>query len=91
MLKGGNPATVNTERFEMTGTSLTIQSVNANDSAWYRCKYMIGQTQRCFDINLLVQGKIKPFEITLETILSPKYLFFFFMKWKMLSLQQFQV
>ncbi|XP_045899775.1 uncharacterized protein LOC123967649 [Micropterus dolomieu] len=55
MLKGGNPATVNTERFEMIGTSLAIQSVNANDSAWYRCKYMIGQTQRCFDINLLVQ------------------------------------
>lgn len=63
MLKGGNPESVNRERVQINGTSLTIQSVNYSDSGWYRCKYMHGKTQRCFEINLLVQGQILLFVI----------------------------
>ncbi|XP_074510068.1 uncharacterized protein LOC141779223 [Sebastes fasciatus] len=55
MLLGGDPVSVNSKRAEMKGTSLAIQSVIYTDSGWYRCKYMLGQTQRCFDMNLLVQ------------------------------------
>ncbi|XP_076594171.1 CXADR-like membrane protein [Chaetodon auriga] len=55
MLKGGNPVPVNSKKAEINGTSLAIHSVNYSDSGWYRCKYMLGQTQRCFDIYLLVQ------------------------------------
>ncbi|XP_029308256.1 uncharacterized protein LOC115021758 isoform X2 [Cottoperca gobio] len=55
MMKGGSPAAVNFKRVEMNGTSLAIQSVNNDDSSWYRCNYTLGQTHRCFDIKLLVQ------------------------------------
>ncbi|XP_041799065.1 uncharacterized protein LOC121610834 isoform X2 [Chelmon rostratus] len=55
MLKGGNAVPVNSKRAEINGTSLAIHSVNNSDSGWYRCKYKLGQTQRCFDIYLLVQ------------------------------------
>lgn len=59
MLKGGDPVSFEgSKRVEINGTSLAIQSVSSSDSAWYSCKYMLGQTQRCFDINLLIQGKI---------------------------------
>ncbi|XP_030250026.1 uncharacterized protein LOC115567496 isoform X2 [Sparus aurata] len=55
MLIGANPVSIKSEGAEIIGTSLTIQSVDKRDSGWYRCTYMSGQTQRCFDINLLVQ------------------------------------
>ncbi|XP_044063532.1 uncharacterized protein LOC122881407 [Siniperca chuatsi] len=55
MLKGGNPVLFNSTRVESKGRSLDIHSVNYTDSGWYRCKYILGQTQRCFDINLLIQ------------------------------------
>ena len=58
MLKGGNPVHYNPKRAEINGTSLVIQSVDSSDSGWYRCMYMLGQTQRCFDINLQLKGKI---------------------------------
>ncbi|XP_070823491.1 CXADR-like membrane protein [Chaetodon trifascialis] len=55
MLKGGNPVPVNSTRAEINGTSLAIHSVNYSDSGWYRCKYMLGQALRCFDVYLQVQ------------------------------------
>ena len=58
MLKGASPVSIKSEGVEINGTSLAIQSVDYSDSGWYRCMYMVGQTQRCFDVNLLVQGKI---------------------------------
>lgn len=57
MLKAGNPIPVNSKDV-MSGTSLAIQSADYTDSGWYRCYHTLGQTQRCFDINLQVQGKI---------------------------------
>ncbi|XP_028281481.1 uncharacterized protein LOC114448618 isoform X2 [Parambassis ranga] len=56
-LRGDHPMSVDSNRVEMNGTSLLLQSVNTTDSAWYRCSYMYGQTWRCFDIKLLVQVK----------------------------------
>lgn len=56
MLKAGNPVPFNSKTTHVT--SLTIESMNDNDSGWYRCNYTLDQTQRCFDINLLVPGKI---------------------------------
>ncbi|KAI3360937.1 hypothetical protein L3Q82_013147 [Scortum barcoo] len=58
MLRGGKK--VYTEwptKVEIDGTSLAIQSVSSTDSGWYSCEYMLGQTQRCFEINLLIQEK----------------------------------
>ncbi|XP_044213884.1 uncharacterized protein LOC122986659 [Thunnus albacares] len=55
MLKGGNPVPLFLNRVEINESSLSIQSVSESDSRWYRCTYMLGQTQRCFDINLQVQ------------------------------------
>ncbi|XP_073340703.1 uncharacterized protein [Pagrus major] len=55
MLKGPNPVSIKSERAEINGTSLAIQSVDYGDGGWYRCTYMSGQTQRCFDINLQFQ------------------------------------
>ncbi|KAM8869383.1 uncharacterized protein AB9W97_016759 isoform 2-T2 [Spinachia spinachia] len=52
----GNAVSLNSARFEMNGTSLAIQSVQPSDSGWYRCNYVLGQTQRCFEMNLLVKG-----------------------------------
>ncbi|KAK5922461.1 hypothetical protein CgunFtcFv8_019721 [Champsocephalus gunnari] len=52
MLKAGNPVPFNSKTTHVT--SLTIKSMNDNDSGWYRCNYTLDQTQRCFDINLLV-------------------------------------
>ncbi|XP_010792846.1 uncharacterized protein [Notothenia coriiceps] len=54
MLKGGNPVPFNSKSAAINGKSVTIQSMNDNDSGWYRCNYTLDQTQRCFDINLLV-------------------------------------
>ncbi|XP_063735104.1 uncharacterized protein LOC134861652 isoform X2 [Eleginops maclovinus] len=55
MLKGGNPQPINPKSFAINATSLSTLSVDYADSGWYRCKYKLDQTQRCFDINLLVQ------------------------------------
>ncbi|XP_031154813.1 uncharacterized protein LOC116049369 [Sander lucioperca] len=55
IVKGGNPVSVNSKRLVIDGTSLAIQSVHYNDSNWYRCNYVLGKTQRCFEINLRVQ------------------------------------
>ncbi|KAL6109079.1 uncharacterized protein ACO6RY_12289 [Pungitius sinensis] len=41
----------------MNGTSLAFLSVQPSDSGWYRCKYVLGQTHRCFEMNLQVQDK----------------------------------
>lgn len=76
MLKGGNPVPVNS-KVVMTGTSLAIQSVDYTDNGWYRCNHTLGQTQRCFDINLLVQGKILNRLISSLTAQTPLYLFYF--------------
>lgn len=51
-LKGGTPVPL-----KINDTSLLINSVNESDKGWYRCNYTSGQTQRCLEINLLVQGK----------------------------------
>nr|XP_054596304.1 uncharacterized protein LOC129163303 isoform X2 [Nothobranchius furzeri] len=40
------------------GSLLTIQSVSAADYGWYRCSYSVGQSQRCFMINLQVQEAV---------------------------------
>ncbi|XP_042346866.1 uncharacterized protein LOC121946368 [Plectropomus leopardus] len=53
--KGGNPVSVSSNRVVINGTSLAVQSVDYSDSGWYRCTYKLGQTQRCFIINLLLQ------------------------------------
>ncbi|XP_026227982.1 uncharacterized protein LOC113170210 isoform X2 [Anabas testudineus] len=58
-LKGGNPVSLNFEWIEIKGTSLVIRSVNANTIGWYRCQYMLGQTQSCLDINLSIQENVK--------------------------------
>ncbi|XP_031708343.1 uncharacterized protein LOC116386358 isoform X1 [Anarrhichthys ocellatus] len=55
MLKGGNPKSLDSERVEMNGMSLAIQSVHDSDSGWYTCKHVLGQTQRCFEIYLRVR------------------------------------
>ncbi|XP_039663225.1 uncharacterized protein LOC120563155 [Perca fluviatilis] len=55
IVKGGIPVSVNSKRIVIDGTSLVIQSVNYHDSNWYRCEYVLGQTLRCFEINLRVQ------------------------------------
>nr|XP_020475726.1 uncharacterized protein LOC109971675 isoform X2 [Monopterus albus]XP_020475727.1 uncharacterized protein LOC109971675 isoform X2 [Monopterus albus]XP_020475728.1 uncharacterized protein LOC109971675 isoform X2 [Monopterus albus] len=61
MLKGGNPVSITSTMFKMNDTLLAIHSVNVSDSGWYRCMYMLEQTQHCFDINLLVQVEsVKP-------------------------------
>ncbi|XP_035485135.2 uncharacterized protein LOC118302798 isoform X1 [Scophthalmus maximus] len=49
LLKGGEPLSLNSD------TSLVIKS--ASDSAWYRCTYIYRQTQRCFDIKMIVQAE----------------------------------
>ncbi|XP_069551648.1 uncharacterized protein [Brachyistius frenatus] len=55
IVKGNKREFVPSERHTINGTSLAILSVTTSDSGWYRCHYVLGQTQRCFDINLLVQ------------------------------------
>ncbi|XP_054477962.1 uncharacterized protein LOC129109846 [Anoplopoma fimbria] len=55
MLPSGNPVPFNSERVDINQTSLAFQSVNKSDSGWYRCTYVLGQTQRCFEFNLQVQ------------------------------------
>ncbi|XP_018543677.1 uncharacterized protein LOC108891034 isoform X2 [Lates calcarifer] len=55
VLKGGKPQSVDSERVHINDTSLAILSDSTNDSGWYRCSYIQGQTQRCFDIKILVQ------------------------------------
>lgn len=63
MLKGGHPKPVNSSRAQMNGTWLAFPSVNYSDGGWYRCNYTLGQSQRCFDINLHIHnayGKMKP-------------------------------
>uniref|UniRef100_A0A1A7WM30 Ig-like domain-containing protein n=1 Tax=Iconisemion striatum TaxID=60296 RepID=A0A1A7WM30_9TELE len=40
------------------GSLLIIQSVSAADYGWYRCNYSVGQSQRCFMINLQVQEAV---------------------------------
>ncbi|XP_047454903.1 uncharacterized protein LOC125016449 [Mugil cephalus] len=56
MVKGDKAVPIESERIEINGTSLAIRSVVDGDGGWYRCSCVIRQTQRCFDINVLVQG-----------------------------------
>ncbi|KAM4600564.1 uncharacterized protein ACJ7VT_020496 [Polymixia lowei] len=44
------------ESIEAAEASLVIHSVKPGDSGWYRCKYLVGQSQHCFDMKLLVQA-----------------------------------
>ncbi|XP_026150051.1 uncharacterized protein LOC113122730 isoform X2 [Mastacembelus armatus] len=53
-LKGDDPVPVNYTGATVNDTSLTLHSVTASDSGWYRCEYMLGKTQLCFDIKLTV-------------------------------------
>ncbi|XP_008430667.1 uncharacterized protein LOC103478539 isoform X2 [Poecilia reticulata] len=55
-MKGRNSVPVNLTRVEIKGISLTIKSVSASDDGWYKCDYMLGQSQRCSEINLRLQG-----------------------------------
>ncbi|KAK9513646.1 hypothetical protein VZT92_027162 [Zoarces viviparus] len=55
MLKGGNRKPLDSERVEMNGASLAIQSVHDSDTGWYTCEQVFGQTQRCFEIYLRVK------------------------------------
>lgn len=63
-MKGSNSVPVDLTRAKMEGTFLTIKSVFANDSGWYRCGYVIGQSQHCSEINLQVQGHQEHFSVT---------------------------
>ncbi|KAM4600563.1 uncharacterized protein ACJ7VT_020495 isoform 2-T2 [Polymixia lowei] len=51
------------ESIEAAEASLVIHSVKPGDSGWYRCKYLVGQSQRCFDMKLLVQDPLNATEI----------------------------
>ncbi|KAM4568045.1 V-set and immunoglobulin domain-containing protein 1-like isoform 2-T2 [Fundulus diaphanus] len=55
-LKGSNTVPVDPQRARTQGALLTIASVSANDGGWYRCDYILGQSQRCSKINLQVKG-----------------------------------
>ncbi|CAG6015657.1 unnamed protein product [Menidia menidia] len=67
-LKGSNRISVDSERIQMNGTYLAIQSAKASDSGWYRCTYTLGETQRCSDINLRIQDPLDSFEATTATV-----------------------
>ncbi|XP_022074787.2 uncharacterized protein LOC110969061 [Acanthochromis polyacanthus] len=64
MLKGNNPISIDSKRFQVNGTSLVSRSVTTSDSGWYRCNHILGQTQCCLVINLLVQEVRVVFEAT---------------------------
>ncbi|XP_054903848.1 uncharacterized protein LOC129371318 isoform X2 [Poeciliopsis prolifica] len=53
-MKGIQPVPVDLTRVEMKGTSLTIKSVSASDTGWYKCVYTLSQSRRCSEINLLL-------------------------------------
>ncbi|XP_030606673.1 uncharacterized protein LOC115795047 [Archocentrus centrarchus] len=55
MQKGNSRFSIDSKRAKPNGTTLIFQSVTHSDGGWYRCSYMLGQTQRCFDTNLHVQ------------------------------------
>lgn len=65
MLIGGKPVPITSKGVVVNETALAFQSVNYSDSQWYRCEYMLRQTRRCFDIKLLVQGKILNYLVNL--------------------------
>ncbi|KAE8288680.1 hypothetical protein D5F01_LYC12555 [Larimichthys crocea] len=69
MRKGDKSVDVNSEMVKINGT-LAIQSVKKRDSSWYRCNYTLGQTQRCFDMNLLVQDEVNH-SVVATTIRAP--------------------
>ncbi|XP_014824057.1 PREDICTED: uncharacterized protein LOC106904287 isoform X1 [Poecilia mexicana] len=54
--KGSNSVPVNLTRVEIKGISLTIKSVSASDDGWYKCDYVLGQSHRCSEIKLHLQG-----------------------------------
>lgn len=64
ILRGGNAVALSSERLQKNGTMLFLRPALANDSAWYRCKYGQGDTQRCLDINLQVQESSRAFTTT---------------------------
>lgn len=55
-MKGTDSVPVNLSRIEMKGISLTIKSVSARDTGWYKCDYIRGQSRRCSKINLSLWG-----------------------------------
>ncbi|XP_060924478.1 uncharacterized protein LOC132998749 [Limanda limanda] len=59
LIKGGEPQSLPSGRVPVNPTSLFIRSGRAGDSEWYRCNYTYKQTQRCFDIRILVQGAVE--------------------------------
>ncbi|XP_043973492.1 CXADR-like membrane protein isoform X2 [Gambusia affinis] len=54
-MKGSDSVPVNLTRVEMKGISLTIKSLSASDTGWYRCDYILGQSRRCSEIYLRFQ------------------------------------
>lgn len=56
MVKPAKTVPVTSERAEVNGWSLSFRAVGEQDSSWYRCKYKLEQAQRCYDVNLQVQG-----------------------------------
>lgn len=57
MLKAVKTVPVTSQRAEINGSSLSFRSVGKKDTSWYRCSYKQEQAQRCYDINLQVQGQ----------------------------------
>lgn len=58
MLKAAKPLAIASERAEVNGASLSFKSVVGKDASWYRCTYTLGDVQRCYEINLQVQGQV---------------------------------
>lgn len=56
-LNAGTPGRVPPERAKEDGLSLHFHTLDDSARGWYRCKYNIGETQRCFEFNLQNKGK----------------------------------
>lgn len=73
VVKGGNENPIPSHpdisqirnRLEVAGASLVISSVEF--SQWYRCKYLVDQSQLCFDIRLQVKGEILNYRLVLPS------------------------
>lgn len=70
LLNAGTPGPVRSERAKEEGLLLHFHSVDDRDGRWYRCKYNIGGTKRCFEFNL--QTKSKFFLFFFKTLVSLK-------------------
>lgn len=57
MLKAAKPVKVTSEGAKVNGPLLSFRAVGKKDFSWYRCNYTQEHAQRCYDINLQVQGQ----------------------------------